>query len=348
MTSPSPAALDEWSPRMTLALASSPAPTLAPETVQQVLLGGDLAKLTPTERVSFYNAVCSSVGLNPLTQPFAYLRLNGKEVLYARKDATEQLRFIHQVSIDPRSFTREVIEGVYIVTATASFPSGRTDVSTGAVPIQGLTGENRANAMMKAETKAKRRVTLSLCGLGMLDETEIETIPGAARVPMPAPTVPPLARSTPQAALVAEGNPGTPEALAAEALPLLTTELPEPAPAPRRRAQATGLRMPKAPATPAPTGLATRMTAVVVVLATAFINSTPPHHEISVTETSETPFEPPTTHLLLCVDQERAERAIAGEGTGEVFLATWHSVKRPDGSIGKILDDLQVVPVEGD
>jgi len=27
---------------------------------------------------------------------------------------------------------------------------------------------------MKAETKAKRRVTLSICGLGMLDETEVE------------------------------------------------------------------------------------------------------------------------------------------------------------------------------
>ena len=33
-----------------------------------------------------------------------------------------------------------------------------------------------ANAIMKAETKAKRRVTLSICGLGMLDETELETI----------------------------------------------------------------------------------------------------------------------------------------------------------------------------
>ena len=29
---------------------------------------------------------------------------------------------------------------------------------------------------MKCETKAKRRVTLSICGLGMLNETEVETI----------------------------------------------------------------------------------------------------------------------------------------------------------------------------
>ena len=37
---------------------------------------------------------------------------------------------------------------------------------------------------MKSETKAKRRVTLSLCGLGMLDETEIETIPSATPTPV--------------------------------------------------------------------------------------------------------------------------------------------------------------------
>jgi hypothetical protein len=36
-----------------------------------------------------------------------------------------------------------------------------------------------ANALMKAETKAKRRATLSICGLGMLDETEVEDIQGA-------------------------------------------------------------------------------------------------------------------------------------------------------------------------
>ena len=45
-----------------------------------------------------------------------------------------------------------------------------------------MNGEALANAYMKAETKAKRRVTLSICGLGMLDETEVETIPDAKQV----------------------------------------------------------------------------------------------------------------------------------------------------------------------
>jgi hypothetical protein len=66
-----------------------------------------------------------------------------------------------------------------VVTAEATDRTGRTDSSIGAVSIAGLKGEAKANALMKAETKARRRVTLALCGLGVLDESEIETIPGA-------------------------------------------------------------------------------------------------------------------------------------------------------------------------
>ena len=45
-----------------------------------------------------------------------------------------------------------------------------------------LKGEAKANAVMKAETKAKRRVTLSICGMGWVDESEIDSIPNARRV----------------------------------------------------------------------------------------------------------------------------------------------------------------------
>lgn len=147
------------------------------EAIESILIGGDLAKLTADERVSYYRALCESVGLNPLTKPFEFITLNGKLTLYARKDATDQLRANNQVSITIAA--REVVEGCYVVTARAILPSGRTDESIGAVPIENLKGENRSNALMKCETKAKRRVTLSICGMGLLDETEVESIPGA-------------------------------------------------------------------------------------------------------------------------------------------------------------------------
>ena len=52
----------------------------------------------------------------------------------------------------------------------------------GAVNIAGLKGEAYANAIMKAETKAKRRATLDLLGLGVLDESEADSIPNATTV----------------------------------------------------------------------------------------------------------------------------------------------------------------------
>lgn len=179
--------------------------------VEKVIIEGDLSKLTPSERVNYYNAVCNSVGLNPLTKPFSYLSLNSKLVLYALKACTDQLRYIHKVSVE--SLTNTTLDGVYIVTAKVKNGDGRTDVDDGAVNIGGLKGEALANAVMKASTKAKRRATLSICGLGMLDETEIDSIPGAKTAPaepqdgnsapeaithQPAPEPPPAPTITPE------------------------------------------------------------------------------------------------------------------------------------------------------
>jgi len=147
---------------------------------EQVAIVGDLSKLSPDQRMAYYGEVCKSVGLNPLTRPFQYIQLNGKLTLYTTRDATDQLRRLQQVSIT--IVARERIEDVYVVTARATTRDGRSDESTGAVALGSLKGENLANALMKAETKAKRRVTLSICGLGWLDESELDTVRDARPV----------------------------------------------------------------------------------------------------------------------------------------------------------------------
>lgn len=148
--------------------------------IEQVVMQGDLSKLNPIQRVTYYNTVCESIGLNPYTRPFDYISLNGKLQLYAKKDATEQLRSVKNISIC--ELEGKIVDDLYIVKAKASMPNGRSDQSTGAVTIGHLKGEAKANAIMKAETKAKRRVTLSISGLGWVDESEIESIPNANRV----------------------------------------------------------------------------------------------------------------------------------------------------------------------
>ncbi len=153
--------------------------------IEAALVEGDLAKLSPEDRIRHFMQVCETVGLNPATKPFDYFKNKaGKLVLYANKSATDQLRSLRNVNIS--IVAREDIGGVYVVTARASLPGGRCDESTGAVACGGLKGEDLANSFMKAETKAKRRVTLSICGLGMLDESEVDSIPGATRVPLDA------------------------------------------------------------------------------------------------------------------------------------------------------------------
>ena len=175
--------------------------------LEKVLLQGDLSSLTPAQRITYYRELCASLDLNPLTKPFEYLELKGPGgkvslTLYTKKDCTDQLRNKRDVSC--KIISRETVEGVYIVTARASTPGGREEESIGAVPIQKeggrwhnkdgrnqfepdgtyvpLSPTERANAMMKAETKAKRRATLSLFGLGFTDETEVEQIRGATTV----------------------------------------------------------------------------------------------------------------------------------------------------------------------
>jgi hypothetical protein len=148
------------------------------EAIRNAVATGDLAGLDEDARAAYYTAVCESVGLNPLTRPLEYLELNGRLTLYAKRDATDQLRRKYDVSIEIVDRTTQ--GEVYIVRARATLPDGRTDESLGAVSLVGLEGETLANALMKAETKAKRRVALSICGLGMLDETEVTTLPGGS------------------------------------------------------------------------------------------------------------------------------------------------------------------------
>lgn len=156
--------------------------------MEKVIIGGDLSKLAPQERLRYYADVCHSVGLNPLTKPFEYINLNGKLTLYAKRDCTDQLRALHGVSCQITA--RDLVGNIYVVTAKAKDKRGREDESTGAVNLQGKSGDDLANAYMKAETKAKRRVTLSICGLGLLDESEVADIdPDTATPEEPRPVV---------------------------------------------------------------------------------------------------------------------------------------------------------------
>ena len=150
--------------------------TTSPEIMTSLILHGDLSKMTESQRSQYFAMLCEKLGLNPLTQPFKLIPFQGKLIMYATKDCTEQLRKLHGVSVleMTKEFNKEL--QIYIVTCVVQDKHGRKDIATGAVSIKGLSGDALCNAILKSETKGKRRATLSICGLGILDESELDTM----------------------------------------------------------------------------------------------------------------------------------------------------------------------------
>lgn len=147
------------------------------ELIRDLVLVGDLSRFSPDQKVELYQRMCDALELNPVTRPFDFMVLQGKTVLYAKKDATDQLRKKFGISVI--DMKKEVQGDLYIVTVKVQDSTGRVDLATGILDIGGKKGNDLANLMMKCETKAKRRATLSIGGLGILDETELDTIPAS-------------------------------------------------------------------------------------------------------------------------------------------------------------------------
>jgi hypothetical protein len=154
-----------------------------------IIIDGDLSRLHPSDKVLYYRGYCERLGLDPFTKPFDLLRLQGREVLYLTRSGAQQLNKMHGVS--HQIISRELMAepGIFQVIARATLPDGRFTESMSAVSIANLKGEQYCNALMKAETKAKRRSTLDLLGLGILSEEEAVPLPGE-RVEIAPPSTP--------------------------------------------------------------------------------------------------------------------------------------------------------------
>ena len=162
-------------------MTEKPAVYEVSQKVEQVVLAGDLSQLGPSERVNYYKAVCDSLGLNPLTRPFEFLKLQGRLILYPRAALADQLRRLHQVSID--NIERITNKNLYTVIVRGHTADGRTDEASASVDISKLGNSLLANACMKCETKAKRRFTLSIIGLGWLESVSVDAIDEGRQLP---------------------------------------------------------------------------------------------------------------------------------------------------------------------
>ncbi|NJL82218.1 MAG: hypothetical protein HC890_03275 [Chloroflexaceae bacterium] len=157
--------------------------------IEKAIVSGDLRALTEVERLQYNFAVCRSLGLNPLLRPIDYLvdERSGKVSLYVNAAGIAQLRAIHGISVRIIGRTTDE-DGLHYVTCRATDNHGREEEAIAIVSLTDkynkiLTGQAKANLMMRAETKSKRRATLALCGLPWLEGTKIR--PSSAIDPPP-------------------------------------------------------------------------------------------------------------------------------------------------------------------
>lgn len=138
--------------------------------ISEIIENGDLSRLSTEERVRYVAKVCKDLKISPMTMPLQFLRLQGKLVLYVTRAATDQLaanaRLTREIVDGPRVMDFAGTKMLYAV-CRVTHPNGRAETATATVPLN-----DPLNGIMKVETKAKRRATLAILGLAMLDPEE--------------------------------------------------------------------------------------------------------------------------------------------------------------------------------
>lgn len=161
------------------ALLVTPASDIA---IDDLIQRGDYSSLTMRERSIFTYKLAERLGLNPITKPFDFIVLNNKLTLYANRTCSDQLRKIHNISSSviyegPLMIGTEARPDVYCVRVRIT-NGERSEEAIGCVGLSNKKDEELGNTIMKCHTKALRRGTIAFCGLGFLDETEVESVKG--------------------------------------------------------------------------------------------------------------------------------------------------------------------------
>jgi len=157
--------------------------------IDAALMRGSYGALTVSQRLALVKRKCDLLGVYLEHGPFVWGVINKKLSLIPTKNLSQQLRANRQIKVDVLDRTFDAERQIYMVRVRTTGPDGRYDEDIGIVPAPpALKGEALANAMMTAETKAKNRCTLSHCGVGGIDETEVTAMVAGT----PNPNVPQL------------------------------------------------------------------------------------------------------------------------------------------------------------
>jgi hypothetical protein len=136
----------------------------------------DLESLTEQQRQEYYLSACEYFNVPANLSLLAFMWMDAGDakrnlVLYAKKGATDIIR--GNLGISTTKLTKDVGEGYVAWIAEGRDKNGRIEQAVGSASIHGLKGQSLASAVMIAQTRATRRMTLQFVGGGLLDESEL-------------------------------------------------------------------------------------------------------------------------------------------------------------------------------
>lgn len=137
----------------------------------------DLDRLNDEQLRQYYYDACAFHGVPPELNVLAFTYMDSgdgarRRVLYAKKGATDIIR--DRLGISVVDLRKEIFNGTLTYTCFGKNIDGRLEIAVGASYIEGVTGRALEIAIMVAQTRAVRRMTLQFAGAGLLDETELQ------------------------------------------------------------------------------------------------------------------------------------------------------------------------------
>lgn len=139
----------------------------------------DLEHLDKDQKAKYYSNACEFLGIPANLNLLAFINMvvgdSGRhEVLYAKKGATDLIRQNRGISTTSLEALKDLIPGqVCFIAVGKELTTGREERAVGTADIEGLRGKDLSDAIMIAQTRATRRMTLQFVGGGILDESEI-------------------------------------------------------------------------------------------------------------------------------------------------------------------------------
>jgi len=163
-------------------MSEMPAKYDAEPAVMEQLIRGDVSSVPREALLRYIFLFCERVGISPLAVPFSLVKTQGGMRLVANRNFYDAVA--SKFSVSRECVAEGFFEGtkLYFTRYRATTPDGRATEDMALVDTAGLNGNDLANAIMKAHTKGRNRVTRAHLGFPFPDESEAETVPDASVV----------------------------------------------------------------------------------------------------------------------------------------------------------------------